>query len=513
MAYPNYYRRGYDEDEDEMYSSNAPMSAQLSALLPKPDPEMDERWRAAENQALDRATPRDYGVAEGVRDFAPMAVGSILDILVNKGQGLGALAAGGMQALASQDERRDKDRHEAANEALLMKRERGAGADRMTNAYHAILRGKELENRINEQAAKTGSPEEQAARRRADLENVQAEAELRKANAKNAGLDDIIRYMGVLGTQEGNAAKLALAERMAKAKEEANRLKAEDLKNEREKKADAKRQTDKARNKKDFERMGKDDLAQATILSGIEPLLLKYGAQDRPGIGEADSRLPNKLQALFGGNEPDSIAFKSAIGKLFTRYSHGVTGATSSDKERLYNQLATQLREGASEAETTAGLNASRKEIRAALRGLGSIDEESAREVLHDMGLEDFVYGADIEYGGKPGARPTQAQPAAPPPTSERPPPAAAPAVPDQPVPDRAPPTPEQKKQMRALMNQIPEGEREAVLGGLGITSDMSYDEQLKLLSEEVARRVTSKSGNATVVPSTKPLKSGARLR
>lgn len=504
MAYPNYIRGyGYrdDEDEDEAYSSNAPMSAQLSALLPKPDPQMDERWRAAENQALDRATPHEYGVAEGVRDFAPMAVGSILDILVNKGKGLGAIAGAGMQALSAQDERRDKDRHEAANEALNIRRERGTGADRMTNAYHALLRGKELENRINEQAAKSGTPEEQAAARKAGLAHTEAETRKLTAEAENTGLRDIINLLSSqnqrdrdTGLQALKKRELDINERRVTAEEERNRLDRE-----------GKRATQKTSNKETFNRMGKDALAQARIIADLEPLIAKYkkSGKEKPGVGPADSRLPAWFAPLTGGNTADAIKFQQGTGRLFGWASHEVTGANSPEKERDYNLIAQGLKPGSTEQEFDIGIDTATKMLRSNLRGLSSADEEAAREVLRENGLEEWVYGT----GAAPQAPGTKAPPqppkpgaAAPSPTTGRLPPKAAP--PDQPVPERAPPTPEQKKQMQALMNQIPKNDREVVLGGLGINPDMSYDEQLRLLSEEVARRVISKSGNAPVVPS-----------
>ena len=513
MAYPTYIRGyGYrDDDEDEIYSSNAPMSAQLSALLPKPDREMDERWRAAENQALDRATPREYGAAEGVRDFAPMAVGSILDILVNKGKGLGAIAGAGMQALSAQDERRDKDRHEAANEALNIRRERGTGADRMTNAYHALLRGKELENRINEQAAKSGTPEEQAAARKAGLEHTQAETGKLKAETENTGLADMVRFLTATNQADRDAALQALKKREIDIDE--RRVTAEEERNKLDR--EGKRATQKTSNKETFNRMGKDALAQARIIADLEPLIAKYkkSGKEKPGVGPADSRLPAWFAPLTGGNTADAIKFQQGTGRLFGWASHEVTGANSPEKERDYNLIAQGLKPGSTEQEFDIGIDTATKMLRSNLRGLSSADEEAAREVLRENGLEEWVYGA----GAAPQAPGTKAPPlqppkpgaAAPPPTTGRLPPTAAP---DQPVPERAPPTPEQKKQMQALMNQIPKNEREGVFAGLNITSDMSYDEQLKLLSEEVARRVTSKSGNATIVPSS-PAPTGFRGR
>jgi hypothetical protein len=84
----------------------------LASLLPQRDAEMDSRWRTAEQNALSRSGyggNQSYGVGEAVRDFAPMAIGGALDIFLNKGRGLGALAGAGMQANAQTAANRQKE--------------------------------------------------------------------------------------------------------------------------------------------------------------------------------------------------------------------------------------------------------------------------------------------------------------------------------------------------------------------------------------------------------------------
>lgn len=102
------------------------MQPRMSALMPR-DGGIEGRWAEAENRALDRSgygAEEEYGLGEGIRDFAPMAIGGTLDILLNKGRGLGELAAGGMQALSMENTRRDRAKQAAANDALAMRRQR-----------------------------------------------------------------------------------------------------------------------------------------------------------------------------------------------------------------------------------------------------------------------------------------------------------------------------------------------------------------------------------------------------
>lgn len=163
-----------------------PGRPQLSALLSH-DRGMDDQWRAAERNALaasGRLGEQSYGVAEGVRDFAPMAIGGVLDVLLNKGRGLGALTGGGMQALSMERGRRQTAEDSAMDQALAIRRQREAYGDTGIQAEHARLRGEELSLSRDQLAlardrlAKQGMPPPVDAEMRA--------AELRRMNAQAA---------------------------------------------------------------------------------------------------------------------------------------------------------------------------------------------------------------------------------------------------------------------------------------------------------------------------------------
>lgn len=82
----------------------------LSSLVKQPDAEMDQRWREAEGNALSQSGytggGQSYGWGEAARDFLPMAAAGSLDVLVNKGQGLGQI----MQAAGDQNAIGEKNR-------------------------------------------------------------------------------------------------------------------------------------------------------------------------------------------------------------------------------------------------------------------------------------------------------------------------------------------------------------------------------------------------------------------
>lgn len=112
-------------------AAGLPMQGSLSSLLPQRDSQMDSRWRTAENNALDSSGymgDQKYGVGEAVRDFAPMAIGGGLDILLNHGRGLGALAGAGMQANAQQQQNRDEEAKAAGSFALSARNQRSSNS-------------------------------------------------------------------------------------------------------------------------------------------------------------------------------------------------------------------------------------------------------------------------------------------------------------------------------------------------------------------------------------------------
>lgn len=108
-------------------ASGVPTQGALASLLQPPDPGMSGQWRQAEQTALGRSgfgQSPSYGAGEAVRDFAPMAVGGVLDILINKGRGLGALAGAGMQANAQEEKNRIQRQNQAGDFALSARHQR-----------------------------------------------------------------------------------------------------------------------------------------------------------------------------------------------------------------------------------------------------------------------------------------------------------------------------------------------------------------------------------------------------
>lgn len=504
MPYPT-YSRGYqapfnfdpygDEDEEDPLSSERPMSQRLQALLPQHDEDLNDRWRAAENKALDDATPETYGVAEGVRDFAPMAVGASLDILLNKGKGLGALTGAGMQALSSESKRRDTARAQAAKEALAIKQQREAGGDRMTNAMHALLRGDELGQQIAASKAKVGTPEEQAetragerAKTAAETRNITAEA-VEREQFPGARV-----YLEAMRTATGQQRadieadykrkKLEFDQKKLDADIEANKNKATELKNAAEEKAATKRREEKTRNMTRFNKDAEKAVRMALEIQRIEPLMMRYNKKNLPQVGRLEGYLPTDVAGKLGYNEQDAIALDQARAAGFSFYSQDVTGAHSGLSETERNKLATGFREHGSEPEFRQGLNKTRDNVRRRLRQLAEADPEAANEAIEAAGLTDFVYGPDMDfgYGMK---QPERLQPPAAPSAPAAAPAAAPapPAAPAQPEPEAPQGTPRQRERMRNLMMMIPKGEREAVLGGI---APLPLEDRIRILEDKL---------------------------
>lgn len=144
MAYTPFDDR--DRDLDEWLAQQAqtqrpeldavPTQGNLAALIQPRDAEMDSRWRTAEQGALSRSGyggNQEYGAGEAVRDFAPLAVGGVLDVLLNKGKGLGYLSGAAMQANAQTAKTRQAEAQAAGDFALSARHQReanqGSGLD------------------------------------------------------------------------------------------------------------------------------------------------------------------------------------------------------------------------------------------------------------------------------------------------------------------------------------------------------------------------------------------------
>lgn len=210
---------------------SAPPRGGLSSLLTPRDPEMESRWRGAEQQALERSGyqgGQSYGAGEAVRDFAPMVVGGGLDILLNKGRGLGALAGAGMQAMQSEDARRSKDATAAGNFALQARQQREQqGNPELDAAY----KGAQIENWTAQRELGWANLDQRDIKQRAleaqrtlenDPQNAQALALAAQIKTQTNGAIDVVGQLGTKNLGRSmplatNAQRLELAEPMAAA--------------------------------------------------------------------------------------------------------------------------------------------------------------------------------------------------------------------------------------------------------------------------------------------------------
>lgn len=127
------------QQSDPTRTATQQLYGKLVGLLPKPDAEMSGLWRAAEQRSLKRSGyggDNTYGIGEGLRDFAPMAIAGILDALINKGRGLPYLAVGGMNANVAARKEREAREERAGKFALEARQQREMARDSpLNNAY------------------------------------------------------------------------------------------------------------------------------------------------------------------------------------------------------------------------------------------------------------------------------------------------------------------------------------------------------------------------------------------
>lgn len=398
------------EDEEAAYEARRPT---LSALLPKPDPDMDERWREAEQSALERSQPNtEYGWAEGVRDFAPMAIGSLLDILVNKGRGLGTLAAGGMQALGDEQARRDALQKNAAAQALAIRQQRESGADRAINAEHAMLRAAELEQRIAEMKAKSQkamSPEAQQ-KINAEIDLLKAQAEKARADAEYAGMDDIMKAITSADAGTRRAGEDAYKKR--KLDIEDRRVTAQEALAKQQQADRDERIKNQRRDK--FNQQSNAEVPLLRELRGMDQLIQE--AEDAggsgaavPGLG-ADAYKP--MWALSEQGKKMRVkhdAAKETLTRLLTK---------SAGSEAEYARIRGLL-EQLTAADTALAIRNFRDLVAGKLRSYGAGNEDVAREILdaaepglYDYALKPGVSKAPPKQYMVPGDQPSR--PAAP---------------------------------------------------------------------------------------------------
>lgn len=192
-------------------AAGLPMQGSLSSLLPQRDSQMDSRWRTAENNALDSSGymgPQKYGVGEAVRDFAPMAVGGALDVLINHGRGLksGAIIGAGMQANAQQQQNRDEEAKAAGSFASTARNQRESQKSGLIDAAYKtaqIENWQNIDKRANANLALHG--------RQTDLREIMQQYKLDPSNPEAVQKARLIQELsGVDTSGMSNAAQQAL---------------------------------------------------------------------------------------------------------------------------------------------------------------------------------------------------------------------------------------------------------------------------------------------------------------
>lgn len=100
--------------------ARAPAAEPWAPVMTQRDPAMAEKWSLAEKNMLERAqyNPNEYGLSEGLRDNAGMALAGVLDVALNKGRGLGQIATESAKLNQMYEGRRREDAQNAGNFAL-----------------------------------------------------------------------------------------------------------------------------------------------------------------------------------------------------------------------------------------------------------------------------------------------------------------------------------------------------------------------------------------------------------
>lgn len=414
LRYPRPTRLGLLDDEDEAElqrrqqeigaleptyamrpdASMPPARPTLSALLPQSDPSLDSRWREAENSALDQSGyggEQSYGIGEGLRDFAPMAIGGALDVLLNKGRGLGALTGGGMQALSMERARRQKGEQDAANYALRVKTQRDAGGDRAIQAQHAMLRGEGMDlerERLDIERQKLGAKDPESAARANYLESQAYQNWTKDPNALDPDTVARLQQQRELHDQdladrkEARADSAAYRSELAAGRQEAAATRAQ-AQQERADTRDTNTFLDKTKEARD----------QARSIQSVEPIVEnpKY-AKDKPGVGWFDSTAPSWMSHPFDPQaRADSDTVKQQTAEAYAYFRHKLTGAAFGKLEDADYKAMKGL--SGTEAEWSNAMKHWKASVQKDLRSRATAAPEVSRRALEAEGLGQWTYG------------------------------------------------------------------------------------------------------------------------
>lgn len=467
--------RGYRGDVAERVAAGMPYPDQargtMAALLPREQPELDQLWEGSERQALALANQGgSYGVAEGIRDFAPMAVGGLLDILVNKGRGLGALAAGGMQALSREQSRRDERQQTAAKQALAMRQQRAAGGDQAINRMHALLRQQEVQRQFEEMNRLHPALTEEDLKRKAAGE--QAEIDERKARTNKAEAEAYETWM-----YPGLGSLLNVARFQDSVMQHGYQKSKDDAEATARKQAEHDRKFDR------FNTRTTQVIPVAQQLRRIDDVIAAVRAEDPnadlPGIGQT-GMVPFPLLTPQGKVVRNGRDFMEQV------VSRKWSGANIPQHEMKNIEKA--VRPGATDEDYLVALEALRRVMLGEVRRHGqAAGTDIAREALDvtEKGLYNYVYGIqEQDPDAPPKPRGTMVSPDAPPSVRGTQP--APQSPPQQPQPSAAAQPPAARDE-GPLWAKIPQEQRDAVYERIKALPENQRYEALYKLAHGIA--------------------------
>lgn len=440
-------------------------SAPQSSFMPERDPELEQAWKGLEMQKIQEAQKPEYGWGEAARDIIPTGAALLLDGLVNKGRGAGAIVQGGMGEVARQEALRNKERLDAGELASKLhgRGQDAASAARLQYQYDALHARENAAGGVQGRYDLTrndkndpNSPRNNTARgmsydlaygraqgagdekhdtndRTADdrgiVRGAETKAELaaRHEGAPLANADAADRSgreasasttARLAAEHEGAPTAIADAASRASAVAEAQLPTQKDLKTTvtpGDTRADA---SQRAALSDQFTKESNYDRGMAAQIDRLDRVVSKYpeGQRALPGVGfgagiggEANDSLRGLLTDFGISDQSDALEMRNAQKTLAELAQRKESGAAGPEAERARYLARVGSQPNASEAQFRVGLKAARDLVHMNLGAFSAGKADAARGVMQGAGLDGWLPDDQPQPGAVPP--PTAAPP------------------------------------------------------------------------------------------------------
>jgi hypothetical protein len=400
---------------DEAEGNQNPIHSALARTDDQPEPDAE---RAYQNlQGPDRGSPRpqdlEMDAMRAVRDSyandkgnffedntVPIVAGG-LDLLFNKGRGLGAIVAGGGMAAATRDANRKSNMRQLAQMQLSMndadvKREH---EQRMFGLQEGNLAARQAE--LDEmRARRMGKTDTDLQKAQTNLTEAQAYQLWNKdPSALSPEQQAMNEDRDAARTDRERQFQLQLQDRQdARADSAATRAEVAAARKQQQEimNADRAEKADTSATNKFLDKTG-ETRSQAAGLKRAEPIIEdpKY-SKDLPGVGMVDSRFPAWVMHPFDKQaREDQYSIEKLAGEAGQYFKHAITGAASSIPEQRLLLGLKGLEPGATEEEFRTSIQIWKEGLQGDLRARASASPENARKALDAQGLGDWALGPE----------------------------------------------------------------------------------------------------------------------